>query len=81
MVVALDNASNNTNDASIWVAHVLNLVVQDDISLFDCDCMKIEYTIAWIFYAHRAARIREINERCVLCDMPPRKVSRHIKTR
>ncbi|KAG5596010.1 hypothetical protein H5410_037242 [Solanum commersonii] len=71
MFVTLDNASNNTNAA----------IVQDGISLFDCGCMKIEYDVAWIFYVHRAARIREFNERCVVCDLPTRKIPRHIKTR
>ncbi|KAG5580675.1 hypothetical protein H5410_051302 [Solanum commersonii] len=68
MSVALDNASNNVN-------------VANGISLFECGCMKIEYVVAWIFYANRAARIREFNERCVVCDLPPRKIPRHIKTR
>ncbi|KAG5586782.1 hypothetical protein H5410_047216 [Solanum commersonii] len=71
MSVALYNASNNLNAA----------IVQNGISLFECGCMKIEYAVAWIFYANRAARIRKFNERCVLCDLPPRKIPRHIKTR
>ncbi|KAG5570636.1 hypothetical protein H5410_060402 [Solanum commersonii] len=62
MYVALDNASNNTNAASMLKLNYVKLILMR----FKLDVLP--------------ARIREFNERCVLCDMTPRKVPRHIKT-
>lgn len=95
--ITLNNASSNLNAINMLeprlctisknvfhircVADVFNLVVSDDVRLFENSCDKVDNNCLYIFHVHNNSRFNQFKELCKTCKLPFKKVLEYVKTR